>query len=212
MRICGQQFNSETIQRIQSTVEQDPLISRGKLSRQVCKWLDWRSPNGKLCEVGCRKALLEIDRRGLIQLPKISKASYFQQGTSREPVEVEGVAELNCSLSELGNIEIIPVPNRYSKLSSIWNDLMDRYHYLGRGPLCGAQIRYLVKSEFGWVGGLSFSSASFRLKDRDEWIGWSEAARHENLQYVICNSRFLISLVSGFMSSCTLAFCLLLYW
>lgn len=192
MRICGQQFNSETIQRIQSTVEQDPLISRGKLSRQVCEWLDWRSPNGKFCEVGCRKVLLEIDRRGLIQLPKISKASYFQQGTSREPVEVEGVAELNCSLSELGNIEIIPVPNRYSKLSSIWNDLMDRYHYLGRGPLCGAQIRYLVKSEFGWVGGLSFSSASFRLKDRDEWIGWSEAARHENLQYVICNSRFLI--------------------
>lgn len=192
MRICGQQFNSETIQRIQSTVEQDPLISRGKLSRQVCEWLDWRSPNSKLCEVGCRKALLEIDRRGLIQLPKISKANYFQQGTSREPMEVEGVAELNCSLSESGNIEIIPVPNRYSKLSSLWNDLMDKYHYLGKGPLCGAQIRYLVKSEFGWVGGLSFSSASFRLKDRDKWIGWSEAARHENLQYVICNSRFLI--------------------
>jgi len=45
---------------------------------------------------------------------------------------------------------------------------MDRFHYLGKGPLCGAQIRYLVESSrHGWVGALAFSAAQWRLKERD---------------------------------------------
>jgi hypothetical protein len=70
---------------------------------------------------------------------------------------------------------------------------MNTYHYLGAGPLCGAQMRYLIKSgSFGWVGGLSFSAAAWRVKARDRWIGWSEEARREHLSKVVCNSRFLI--------------------
>jgi hypothetical protein len=93
----------------------------------------------------------------------------------------------------LGEIEIVVVPSRYSKLSGVWNGLLSRYHYLGNGPLCGAQLRYLVRSErYGWLGGLSFSAATWRLKARDEWIGWGEAARRAHLPEVVCNSRFLI--------------------
>ena len=70
---------------------------------------------------------------------------------------------------------------------------MDRFHYLGRGPLCGAQIRYLVKSsKYGNVGALSYSGAQWRMKARDEYIGWTERARHRHLNEVISNSRFLI--------------------
>jgi hypothetical protein len=51
----------------------------------------------------------------------------------------------------------------------------------------------LIHSEhYGWVGGLSFSAATWRLKARDQFIGWSERARRQNLQRVVCNSRFLI--------------------
>ena len=70
---------------------------------------------------------------------------------------------------------------------------MERLHYLGKGPLCGAQIRYLVKSSrYGWVGALAFSAAQWRLHERDKYIGWTEAARRANLNRVVCNSRFLI--------------------
>ena len=70
---------------------------------------------------------------------------------------------------------------------------MDAYHYLGAGPLCGAQIRYLVKSSsFGWLGGLAFSAAAWQLGPRDRWIGWRPEARQEHLSQVVCNSRFLI--------------------
>jgi hypothetical protein len=93
----------------------------------------------------------------------------------------------------LGEISLVAISSRYSKASQIWNGLMERFHYLGKGPLCGAQIRYLIKSsEYGWIGALSFSAAQWRLKERDQYIGWTDAARRANLNRVVCNSRFLI--------------------
>ena len=54
-------------------------------------------------------------------------------------------------------------------------------------------MRYLIQSKnFGWLGGLAFSAAAWRLEARDHWIGWSEDSRKEHLSKVVCNSRFLI--------------------
>jgi hypothetical protein len=70
---------------------------------------------------------------------------------------------------------------------------MNRDHYLGAGPLCGAQVRYLIESaKYGVIGGLSFSGAAWTLAARDEWLGWSRAERERELKKVVCNSRFLI--------------------
>src|SRR5437899_4854070 len=70
---------------------------------------------------------------------------------------------------------------------------MDRYHYLGPGPLCGAQRRYLIGSDkHGWIGALSFSGAAWSVRARDQWIGWGREIREKNLNQVVANSRFLI--------------------
>ena len=193
MWISGQFFNTETVSRIREEVEREPSLSRRALSRRVCEWLDWRSANGRLQEMSCRKALSVLDRRGLIRLPKAKGGYAFERRSRPRLPEGTEIAEGTCNLAELGEIEIVPVSSRSSKASRIWNWLMAEYHYLGKGPLCGAQIRYLVHSSvYGWLGGLSFSAGTWRLKDRDEWIGWSEGARRANLQRVVCNSRFLI--------------------
>jgi hypothetical protein len=86
------------------------------------------------------------------------------------------------------------IPHSSSNLFLIWNNLINRYHCLGSGPLCGArfQIRYRIKSKYGWVGALSFSAAFGVLKDRDNFIAWSVAARIKNLQYIVYNSSFFI--------------------
>jgi hypothetical protein len=168
-------------------------LSRRALSRRVCEWGEWRAANGKLQEVSCRKALLALHRRGRIPLPPADGACFGRSG-AEPPIELGIEApELSCPLDELGEIRVVAVSSRYSKASGIWNGLMDRFHYLGKGPLCGAQIRYLVASaRHGWVGALAFSAALWRLKPRDAYIGWSEAARRANLDRVVCNSRFLI--------------------
>ncbi len=193
MRVCGREFSQEVIARIQATVESEPSLSRRALSLRVCEWMQWRAANGKLKEVSCRKALLELHRRELIPLPA-AEESCFERSCAKLPADgLIDVPELQCTLKDLGEIRIVAVSSRYSQASQIWNGLMERFHYLGKGPLCGAQIRYLVRSsQHGWVGALAFSAAMWRLKARDKYIGWTEAARRANLDRVVCNSRLLI--------------------
>ena len=141
--------------------------------------------------MSCRKALAELNRRGVLNLPSTKNFFGFERCADKT-VEPE-VATISCSLAELGEIIVEPVSSRYCKESKVWFALMDRYHYLGRGSLCGAQIRYVIKSpEHGYLGALGFRSACWALRARDEHIGWTDAGRRTNLQKVVNNSRFLI--------------------
>ena len=47
------------------------------------------------------------------------------------------------------------------KDSCFWNELIDRYHYLGYAPLPGAQIRCLVISSAGYLAAIGFSAAAW---------------------------------------------------
>ncbi len=211
MQISGREFTAATIAQIEGILDADPSLSRRALSLRVCTLLDWRAPNGKLKEVSCRKALLELDRRGLITLPPAEECCFQRSGPAPCLDRSGHAPELDCALDELGEIRIEPVSSRYSQASQIWNELMQGWHYLGKGPLCGAQIRYLVESSrYGWLGALAFSAAQWRLKKRDEYIGWSEVARRAQLHRVVGNSRFLIlpgvrvpNLASQVLSRCT---------
>ena len=193
MRVCGREFTAPTIARIDETLRVEPALSRRALSLRVCEWLEWRAPNGRLKEVSCRKALLELHRRGLIVLPAPKESCFRRSRPPPRTDELIDCREVRCTLEELGEIRIVAVSSRYSRFSRIWNGLMERFHYLGKGPLCGAQIRYWVESSrYGWVGALAFSAAQWRLRERDKYIGWTETARRANLNRVVCNSRFLV--------------------
>jgi hypothetical protein len=151
--------------------------------------LNWYNAAGRPQEMSCRKALLHLHRSEIIELPEL-KRKYAFQNTNRE-IAPPPVTAFEGSLDALGELKLIQVVR--GKLSPIWRGMMDAYHYLKSGPLCGAQIRYLVHSEtLGWVGALSFSASSLRVRDRDEWIGWNDAARRENINKLVNNSRFLI--------------------
>jgi hypothetical protein len=191
MHVSGQHFSRSVLDRIQETVQTEPSISRLELSRRVCQWLDWRSPNGRLQEMSCRKALSKLSNLGLLDLPRIERSYDFEHPVDHR-IELN-VAEVCGTLQDLGVVSVYPVTSRYSKESKIWFALLDQYHYLGSGSLCGAQIRYLVKSSiYGYLGALAFSSASWALKARDNYIGWTEGARRAHLNLLVCNDRFLI--------------------
>ena len=195
MRVCGQEFSSNILDRIGQIIATIPGLSRRALSRHVCEWLNWRSTNGALQEGSCRKALSKLQRQGILNLPPAEKVLGFQQPRQRldtKGLEVD-IPSVCCSLTELGEIEIVPITSRYCKDAHIWRVLLDQCHYLGSCTLGGAQIRYVIKSStYGYLGVLAFSSATWALKARDEYIGWSEESRIRNLRYVVTNDRFLI--------------------
>lgn len=193
MRICGLEFTSSVIDLIGQTLNVIPSISRRSLARDICDRMEWKATSGRPKETACRKALDVLNERGLISLAESNVVRSHYHLSDNDSTRVPNSVETDCTLGELGQIEIRMIANRYVKLSAVWNDLMNTYHYLGSGPLYGAQIRYLVHSSVqGYIGAMSFSSPAWVLKKRDEFIGWTEAARRSNLQRVVCNSRFLI--------------------
>ena len=176
---------------VRQILQGHPQLSRTQLSRRVCEVWDWRSPQGELKEMSCRVALAKLHRAGVIQLPRVEA---FPAARPLPPPPQEPLPPVEeRGLAELQPVEVAPVGAAESRTAQTWNELMQRYHYLGAGPLCGAQIRYAIRSHRGeWLGGLAFSAAAWRVRVRDEWVGWSEAARQQHLPEVIANSRFLI--------------------
>ena len=204
--VSGREFSDELLEQLNAAVRANPEVSRSELSRSVCDWLGWKGPDGEPKQVSCRVALLRLHRRGLIELPKPRGEVPRTREMTRSD---EGCPDpIGCSLAELGGLRVALVTRFERELNEEWKRLM-AHHYLGPGPLVGAQLRYLIGSERGWVGALAFSAAAWHVAARDEWIGWSERARKANLRYVVSNSRFLIppwvtvpSLASKILSLC----------
>ena len=188
--IGGRTFSQEILDRIGAQVRAQPEISRRQLSLRVCEWMNWHNAAGRAQEMSCRKALAALHRRGVIELPALKQRYAFQEAVA--PLACAPVAQVACALAELGEVELVRVGS--NELSRVWRGLLDAHHYLRSGPLCGAQLRYLVRSErYGWLGGLSYSACARRVECRDEWIGWSPGARRHNHPLVVNNSRFLIA-------------------
>ena len=97
------------------------------------------------------------------------------------------------SLWELGEIGLVLVRGRNDSKYCIWREMLEEHHYLHSAKLYGQQIKYLVRSsEVGWIGAMSFSSSAWRVRARDERLGWDEDGRKRDLSKVVSNSRFLI--------------------
>jgi hypothetical protein len=76
--------------------------------------------------------------------------------------------------------------------SALWNEYIDRYHYLGYTPLVGAQLRYWVSAEDRLLALFGYGASAWRLAPRDRWIGWNDAQRQAALPHVVGQVRFLI--------------------
>ena len=140
--------------------------------------------------MNCRVALLKLARRGMLELPPARNCSFARPTWAAVRDECWPIVEK--TLAELGPVWLVPVDGEHAALSKQWWAMLQAHHPLGAGPLCGAQLRYLVASSVGVLGALSFSAAAWRLSARDKWIGWDEATRQAQLPKVVANSRFLI--------------------
>ena len=132
MIVCRQTFSEQTIAYIQGTIDREPGMSRVALSRRVCGKLNWRSLNGKLKEMSCRVALSRLDRRGVIrlgplthQVPGRKRRKFCEPNPTPEPIQ--------CSLEELGGVELVRVRSAESKASRCWNELMNAIIIWARG-------------------------------------------------------------------------------
>jgi len=76
--------------------------------------------------------------------------------------------------------------------SRLWNEYIERYHYLGYSPLPGAQLRYFITAGEQIVALTGFGAAAWQTAPRDQFIGWNHDQRKKNLHLIVNNARFLI--------------------
>jgi hypothetical protein len=187
LQICGRHFSKSELDWIRNQVKTRPDLNRARLSRLFCHYIDWRKPDGGLKEMSCRVAMLRLERSGLIRLPAPRTTPVPVGKIKRTPQgDPKSLIELNAGRV---NLAIEPVERNTAPL---WNELIDRYHYLGYRRHGGAQMRFFVYAENHLVALLGFSAAAWRVAPRDDFIGWTALQRKQNLHLVIDNSRFLI--------------------
>ena len=73
-----------------------------------------------------------------------------------------------------------------------FDQMMVEEHYLKSAQLVGEQLRYVAEYKGQWVGLIAWSAGSYKLKYREEWIGWTDKQKKRRLSLVVNNSRFLI--------------------
>ena len=78
-----------------------------------------------------------------------------------------------------------------------FNKLEGEYHYMGETHSGGDTLRLVFEEDGEWKALMVWGSACYRLKDRDEWIGWTPTARAERQKLVVQNRRFTIPARKG---------------
>jgi len=189
-RYCGRLFSAEEIDLLRRLIASNPAKTRAQLSRDVCDLLGWRRPDGGRKDMSFRVAMLRMERDGLLQLPPPLKGNGNGHRRPRLTPASDPQEPLTTPVGRLGELVFRCVETRRD--SSLWNELIERHHYLGYQPLPGAQIRYLITRGDDLLAAVGFGASAWKVAPRDLFIGWTLEQRRDHLHQVIDNARFLI--------------------
>jgi hypothetical protein len=192
--ICqGQPVGPTDLDWLRHSIAARPAWSRKRLARELCQRWQWRTSQGRWKDFAARSLLLKLEARGLLRLPPV-RTQYRTRGWLLAPkaAGVEpAVVPRPGSLAELEPLRcLLPLPGSLEE--SRFEAHLCRHHYLGL-RVVGENLKYLVQARDGTdLACLLFGAAAWKLKARDQFIGWSAAQRVAGLAQVANNTRFLI--------------------
>ncbi len=188
VRYCGRDFSHKDIEIIKDLIAQVPTRNRAQLSRLTCQSLKWFKPDGGLKDMSARVAMLRMQEEGLIKLPP--PLCKRPDPTVHLSSKTDPQAPVEQPAGQLSPLRFELVINKSS--SRLYNEYIQRYHYLGHKLLPGAQLRYMVYSQNTLIALLGFGAAAWQTAPRDKYIRWTHEQRQKNLHLIVNNARFLI--------------------
>lgn len=195
IRFRGRNYGSAEIESIRQLIAAHPGMSRRRLSVQLCQAWNWVQPNGQPRDMVARSLMLKLHRAGHIELPakRVSppnNATAHGRAASAGPPWALSAAPLDCSLSQLGPLEIRQV--RRTAEEALFDRLLQTHHYLGYIRPVGEHLKHLVYGRGQPLACLAWSSAPRHLGPRDRFIGWSAAQRQAHVHLLAYNTRYLL--------------------
>ena len=181
----------QSIESIRRLLADGVHATRSSLARAACSHFGFVNACGHPQSAGCIKALRELEQAGHFLLPAVQPSGRGKGKTARRlDAPVPDPLNVPAQAGEVRALTLIKVVNLDQM--RLWNEMMLREHPQGAGPLVGAQMRYLIGSEHGWLGGFGFAAAALQLAERDRWIGWDTPTRQQHQHRVVGMNRFLI--------------------
>jgi hypothetical protein len=167
---------------------------RRELIEEFCRAVGWRDAQGRWSVSSASVALRRLEKENKVQLPPMVPRSKSPRprGLSDDGQPLPVLPRFSASGREMTGLKLRLIQDEHDPAHRIWNRLIGREHPLGRRPLVGAQLRYLVECDQGILGAFGFGPPAYHLECRDQWIGWSLQARQQNRGKVMGLSRFLI--------------------
>jgi transposase len=189
-KYCGRVFTESELECIRGVIGEDTTRNRTAISRIACEQLQWCKPDGTAKWQSMRQVLVKMEADGHITLPPLLRS----HSTRMKPIaHTQRTAEGEEILLPVGQLSGIHIEiAKTAEEKSLWNEYIDRYHYLGYTTLPGAQMKYFVYAGDRLLALLGFGASAWRVAPRDWYIGWSDEKRKENLHLVVNNARFLI--------------------
>ena len=191
----GRPFGPQQLAQIQALIASEGDWSRYRLSRELARRWDWRTPQGQLKDMAARTLLLKLQQAGWIELPAKRMKSPTRsgqpprgQGASLEAGPVEGAL---ADLLPLRWQEVSPASQKTARRQL--EAALHRFHYLGYRSRVGQNLQYWVcDQQERPVACAVFGAPAWQCAVRDHWIGWSAGQRARQLAGVVNNTRFLI--------------------
>lgn len=198
LQIRGRAVGSRELEQIRAWLAEYPQWSRRRLSEELAREWDWRTPTGQFKDMAARDLLNRLEARGLIVLPPRQRRGGRQRARAlaapaqqRLPLPAPPSPGRDCELGE-----VLPVhwhlARRGEPERGFIARCLDEHHYLGYPDPLG-QLHYLARDREGReVACLLFGSAAWKVAARDTSMGWSAEQRQLALGHVANNTRFLI--------------------
>lgn len=192
IHIRGREITSDVLLFIQQIIFRHWHEGRSAISRILCGQWNWRQSNGCLKDMACRDLLLRLERLGLVELPprQSQKANYKRIRPVPSEFEENEAQPLTGRVDAFKNLHLEMI--RGSEKEPLWDSLVDRYHYLGCRTIVGGYLKYFVYLDDQLVACLGWGSAAWKVRCRDQFIGWTAEQRQQRLGGLANNVRFLI--------------------
>jgi hypothetical protein len=179
--------NTEYVRQL---LESEDIRHRTDLAKRVCEQFGFFDAGGQFQISGCVKALRQLEKAGDITLPKVERKGQAKKSPRRLAQAVALPVEVPREAGDVQDLRLELVCS--DEQLRVWNELMLTEHPLRNCTLVGRQLRYLINSRHGLLGGFGFSAAALQLEARDHWIGWDSEQRQTHLHRVIGMNRFLL--------------------
>ena len=157
--------------------------SLGQVADRVCEAFGFRDGRGRWQRASCCAALADLGAAGHVSLPQGRPSRGGVRRPRVLPHPVAPAVDVPGTVGALRDLALVRVETDEQR--RVWNTLMAHEHPRGAGPFVGPQLRYLVGSAHGWLGGVGFAACARRLRARDTWIGWDDARRRTHLHRVL---------------------------